>query len=119
MGGQQNNLFLLDAYRAPGYSGGTTKEYVMAEVAKKNGPGRPAVNPDESKTDKFARLAVQRTSDAVASIRKLKALHNGNYDEPAGASKKIISALRAEVDALEATFNGPKIRAVKETLFKL
>lgn len=59
----------------------------------------------ESKRDRFLRLAERRTSRALEAINKLSALSNtGNYAYELTDVETMISALRSQIDSVEALF---------------
>lgn len=65
-------------------------------------PARAKVDPNESKSDKFRRLGGKRMAVALKSLAGVKSLANrGSYDWTDEQGEKIVSALRAEIDALE------------------
>ena len=61
--------------------------------------------PDESKRDRFVRLAESRTSNALRAIRVIGNLANkAHYEFSAADIKKILNALHKEVDAVGRKF---------------
>lgn len=71
----------------------------------------------ESKADKFVRLAEQRTTKAINSIRGIARLASSNYEYTPEQAAKICEALRAEVVDLNERFS--KKEAPKAEGFKL
>ena len=68
-------------------------------------------NSSESKRERFQRLAEARTERSLKEIRKVGNLANpGRYEYSAGEVREIISALRAEVAAVEGAFKRPEER---------
>lgn len=60
----------------------------------------------ETKHDKFKRLAVNRTNNALKNIDLLKNLSNKqSYDYTKEEIEKIIRVLRSAINELEKTFN--------------
>ena len=60
----------------------------------------------ESKHDKFVRLAERRVNRAVSAIRSISKLSNSNhYNFSELEVKKLLLAIRKEVDAMQSTFN--------------
>lgn len=65
----------------------------------------------ETKADAFKRIAVRRTSNVLDQLGSMRGLANkGNYDYSAEQTGKVIAAIRAAVDKLEADFKngGPQ-----------
>ena len=59
----------------------------------------------ETKEQKFQRLASKRTQAALQKIRLISNLTSSSYAYTPEQAAKIIGALRAAVDAVEAKFN--------------
>lgn len=65
---------------------------------------------NESNRDKFVRLAQSRTTKAIKSIRLIGKLSDrSNYSYNEADVKKIISALRAEIAALQHKFDNSSL----------
>ena len=63
------------------------------------------VAPDETKAEKFKRLASNRTSDALASIKSISNLSNtANYEYTDDQIERILGVLRIELEYLENAF---------------
>lgn len=77
--------------------------------------GRPAADPNapkKSKAERFIELGSKRTGKALKAIRQIGNLSNkGSYEYTEEQVQKIISALRAEVDAIESRFTKGKTAA--------
>lgn len=82
----------------------------MAEKGKSNKPGRKpgksAINPNETKAEKFVRLGVPRVTRAIKAIGAIGNLGGSGYESTAEQQEKIIAALRAEVDKVEKRLAG-------------
>lgn len=59
---------------------------------------------NETKAEKFRRLANHRLYTAIKRIRMFKPLASANYDYDEDQVRFLLSALRNEVDAIEAAF---------------
>ena len=59
----------------------------------------------ETKEQRFQRLATKRTQAALQKIRLLGNLSGSSYSYTLEQADRILGALRAEVDAVEAKFN--------------
>lgn len=67
---------------------------------------------DETKADRFTRLAVKRVDKAVKAIKLVAALTNkGNYEWTDEQGVSIVKALDAEMLDLENALKGVKITA--------
>lgn len=62
---------------------------------------------NESKGDKFRRLAKMRVPGALAKIANVGKLAGSGYESTEEQRKKIVADMRAAVDAVEAAFNRP------------
>lgn len=71
---------------------------------------------DETKADKFKRLAQPRVSQIVAGIRRLPALAASSYESTPEQRAAMFSAIRQEVTKAEAAFQ-PREKADKKTAF--
>jgi len=68
----------------------------------------------EDKRDKFVRLAVKRVDKAITAISLIGNLANRNsYNYGEEDAARIVQALRAEIDGVEAQFNAATGRAGK------
>ena len=66
-----------------------------------------ATAPAPSKADKFKALAEKRTAKALTAIATLRGTANkNNYEYTEEQAAKIVAALRAEVDQVEAAYAG-------------
>jgi len=61
--------------------------------------------PGETKEQRFQRLATKRTQAALQKVRLLGNLTSSSYAYTPEQAAKVIGALRAAVDAVEARFN--------------
>ncbi len=68
---------------------------------------------NETKNEKFARIARARVSKTIKSIRSLKKLSGSNYERTAEQVAKIVTTLKSEIDAL-ATALAPGSRSAKD-----
>ena len=73
----------------------------------------------ETKEQKFQRLATKRTQAALQKVRLLSNLTSSSYAYTPEQAAKIIGALRAAVDAVEAKFNRVRGSQAAETTFSL
>ena len=73
----------------------------------------------ETKEQRFQRLATKRTQAALQKIRLLSNLTSSSYAYTPEQAAKIIGALRAAVDAVEAKFNRVRGSQAAETSFSL
>lgn len=64
--------------------------------SKGKGKGRNPAPANESKSDKFRRLATMRTNKAIAAIRGLGKLGTGQYERTPEEVEKIFEAIGAE-----------------------
>ncbi len=70
-----------------------------------DGEGQETAVPGETKEQRFQRLASKRTQAALQKIRLIANLTSSSYAYTPEQAAKILGALRAAVDALEARFN--------------
>ena len=75
--------------------------------------------PGETKEQRFQRLATKRTQAALQKIRLLGNLSGSSYSYTLEQAQKILDALRAEVDAVEAKLNRAGGRQKSESKFSL
>ena len=73
----------------------------------------------ETKEQRFQRLATKRTQAALQKIRLLGNLTSSSYGYTPDQASKVIGALRAAVDAVEAKFNRVRGTQNAETSFTL
>ena len=73
----------------------------------------------ETKEQKFQRLATKRTQAALQKIRLLANLTSSSYAYTPEQAAKIIGALRAAIETVEAKFNRVRGTRVDETSFAL
>ena len=73
----------------------------------------------ETKEQRFQRLAAKRTQAALQKIRLISNLTSSSYAYTPEQAAKILGALRAAVDALEARFNRVRGSQRAETSFSL
>jgi len=65
-------------------------------------PRESKVDPDESKADKFIRLAKARMTKALKAIAQLENLGGSNYEYTHDQANKIVNSLERAVAAVEA-----------------
>lgn len=75
--------------------------------------------PGETKEQRFQRLATKRTQATLQKIRLLGNLTSSSYGYTPEQAAKIIAALRAAVDAVEAKFNRVRGAQKPEASFTL
>ena len=75
--------------------------------------------PGETKEQKFQRLATKRTQAALKKIQLLCNLSGSSYAYTPEQAAKIVGALRAAVDAVEAKFSRVRGSQAGETSFSL
>ena len=75
--------------------------------------------PGETKEQRFQRLATKRTQAALQKIRLLGNLTSSSYGYTPDQASKIIGALRAAVETVEAKFNRVRGTGAPETSFTL
>jgi hypothetical protein len=73
----------------------------------------------ETKEQRFQRLATKRTKAALEKIRLISNLTGSSYAYTPEQAVKIIGALRAAVDIVEAKFNRARGTGAAETSFTL
>ena len=73
----------------------------------------------ETKEQRFQRLATKRTQAALQKIRLITNLTSSSYAYTPEQAAKIIGALRAAVDTVEAKFNRVRGTQKAETSFTL
>lgn len=71
---------------------------------------------DETKADKFKRLAQPRVSGIVAAIRRLPALAASSYESTPEQRDAMFGAIQAELNKARGAFQ-PKEKADKKTAF--
>lgn len=71
---------------------------------------------DETKSDKFKRLAQPRVSAIVAAIRRLPVLSSSSYESTPEQRAAMFGAIRQELSKAEAAFQ-PREKADKKTAF--
>ena len=74
---------------------------------------------EETKEQRFQRLATKRTQAALQKIRLISNLTSSSYAYTPEQAAKIIGVLRAAVDAVEAKFNRVRGSQGAETAFSL
>lgn len=84
-------------------------------MARKAGTSTPPPA-DESKADKFKRLAQPRVSSIVAGIRRLPTLANSAYESTPEQRDAMFGAIQAELNKARIAFQ-PKEKADKKTAF--
>lgn len=77
----------------------------------------PAQEQKETRADAFKRLANARVSKALQAIEVIGNLSSANYEKTPEQVAKIMGALQAELDTLEAKFEKPD--AVQKSGFSL
>ena len=80
--------------------------------------GQDAV-PGETKEQRFQRLATKRTQAALQKIRLISNLTSSSYAYTPEQAAKVLGALRAAVDTVEAKFNRVRGTQRAETSFSL
>ncbi len=89
-------------------------------ASEKKSPGRKPAPENESKSERFIRLAQPRVVKAIRTIQIIGNLGSGNYERTQEQVDKIVSVLRTEIDALEIELDpkrkGPSKDAVNFTL---
>lgn len=81
-------------------------------------PDEEAGSSEETKRDRFVRLAESRTNNAIRSIRTISKLGNKSYYEfDDGDVRKIVGALTREIEALKTRMSDQGGREPRE--FKL
>lgn len=78
----------------------------MAKDKKPRAPRTSKVDPDESPTARFKRLATARTGKALKAIAALGKLTGRNYERSDADVKKIIDALNGAVEVTKQKFAG-------------
>ena len=73
----------------------------------------------ETKEQKFARLATKRTQAALQKIRLITNLTGSSYAYTPDQAAKVVGALRAAVNVVEAKFNRIRGTQGAETSFSL
>jgi len=73
----------------------------------------------ETKEQRFQRLATKRTQAALQKIRLLGNLTSSSYAYTPEQAAKVIGALRAAVEAVEAKFNRVRGTQAAQTTFSL
>ena len=73
----------------------------------------------ETKEQRFQRLATQRTQAALQKIRLLGNLTSSSYAYTPEQAAKVIGALRAAVETVEAKFNKVRGTQASDTAFTL
>ena len=73
----------------------------------------------ESKEQKFQRLATKRTQAALEKIRLITNLTGSGYSYTPEQAAKVIGALRAAVNTVEAKFNRVRGTQTERTTFSL
>ena len=82
------------------------------------GEGQEAVQ-GETKEQRFQRLATKRTQAALQKVRLLGNLTSSSYAYTPEQAAKIVGALRAAVETVEAKFNRVRGTRAAETSFTL
>ncbi len=73
----------------------------------------------ETKEQRFQRLATKRTQAALEKIRLITNLTGSSYGYTPEQAAKIVGALRAAVDIVEAKFNRVRGTQAERTSFSL
>lgn len=81
----------------------TTKVKEPAPAKKKR---ESVVDPNETKADKFVRLAKARTTKALKAIAQLENLAGSNYEYTAEQVTKIVGALDDAINKVTVKLNG-------------
>lgn len=68
---------------------------------KERAPRTTKTDPNETKAQKFVRLAEKRLTKAVSAIRNIAKLGGPNYERNAAQQKAIVDMLRKEIAAVE------------------
>lgn len=73
----------------------------------------------ESKEDRFARLAIKRTQSALDKIRLLGNLTSGSYSYTEEQANKILGGLRQAIDEIEGKFRKVRGQKISKDKFSL
>lgn len=96
---------------------GLTNAKDLPEYKEALAKGSSKPSPDETKAQKFVRLANFRTQKALKAIGQLQNLGNtSQYESTADQRAKIVSALSTAVKALETRLAGTKAESSTFTL---
>ncbi len=88
---------------------GEHNEKEPTEDTSVNEDGASEASANESKADKFLRLAPPRVDKVIKSIESLKKLSaHGSYEYTSEQATKMFTAIRSELDACEAAFKPEK-----------
>ena len=79
----------------------------MAQTPKNRKP-RKAVDPNESKSDKFVRLASARVTKAVKAVKNIGALSGKSYEYKPAQVDEIMGYLKGAYDHVKARFAAPQ-----------
>lgn len=83
----------------------------MANAKQKRAPRQSTVDPNESATAKFKRLATKRTGKAIRAISAVGKLTGRSYERTEADAKKITDALDSAVAEVKQAFAG-KAKAI-------
>jgi hypothetical protein len=86
---------------------------MATEKKAKKSPGRKPAPENESKNDKFVRLASPRVTKAIKTIRTIANLGSVNYERTAEQVDKIILVLTAELASLKKALDPERKGAAK------
>jgi hypothetical protein len=78
----------------------------------------PPAEAPETKSEKFTRLAMARTNEAIHRLRKIRGLASPNYEWNPDQVTKIVAALKDEIVGIEKSFEG-KTKKKEEVSFSL
>lgn len=82
-------------------------------------PRQSTVPADETKAQKFVRLAEMRVKKAIVMMRNIAKLGGANYERTEEQAKTIADTLRKEVDAIAVALKPGATKAKQEVAFKL
>lgn len=77
-------------------------------MAKKKGSKGTSVPANESKADKFKRLAQPRVTKALKALNQVQRLAGNGYESNSEQQKQIVEALTGKVGAIREAFAGKK-----------
>lgn len=67
-------------------------------------PKKVTVDPNETKAEKFTRLAPKRVTKALKAIRGIENLASANYESTDAQKTQIIDALQTAIDSVGSSF---------------
>ena len=91
---------------------GAAKLVATNDEAPKTRKARKAAPENETKSDKFRRLARGRLIAAVGSLEKFPRLIAASYESTPEQREKIVNILQTEVDNIKKAFSAPDSKKV-------